>query len=351
MIKRFYIIISLLSCIFVLEAKLNWAAYPAGGFSDETGISIGALSYLRFLPDIPDSTVRYNSLYVLAKYTTKKQFELSLRPELFWDNGNNKFSANIEFERWPTKYYGIGNEMDFDNWEKYTPETYYIDLEISRRVFANLSISALSDIKTFEVVKNVEPSELAIYNDFTLVSGLGIGLTWDSRNGQYYPTKGIFGKYTLQVFDELWGTDYEFSQQLLDLRQYLAVTRQSVLSWQFITGISGGEVPYYKLFRLDKDMRGIPANLHRDKNFSVLRSEYKIFPWHGYYTGKIGFAGFLEFGSVFDQIEKYQLIQNKINYGAGFRYTILPGDKLNFRVDAGFGENGMQLTIMGTEEF
>ncbi len=334
-----------------LTAKVEWAAYPAGGYSDETDLSFGLLAYLRFTPEIQDSSKKVNSVYFLSKYTLKDQFIFALNPELYYQNGKYRLNSNLEFRSWPTTFYGIGNNTDLDDSEEYTPESYFIDFELSRKLISNLSISIQTDFSSFQIKKIETDSALEIYKKYSQASAIGLGLCWDSRNGQFYPTKGFYGKYNVNFFDDLFSSDYSFIQHSFDIRQFLKVSSKSVLSWQFIGAFSSGNVPFFKKYRLDNNMRGIPANLHIDENFSVLRSEYKIFPWRGYFSQKIGFATFLEFGSVFDKLENYQIKDNKINYGAGFRYTIIPGDKLNFRIDVGFGENGQQLTIMASEEF
>jgi len=343
----------LLVTLFAIQliAKVDWAAYPAGGYSDETDLSFGLLAYLRFSPKIQDSSKKINSAYFLSKYTLKKQFLFALNTEIFSNNGKYKLNSNLEFRSWPTTFYGIGNNTNLDNSEKYTPESYSLDFELSKKVFSNLSVSIQTNLSSFQVNKIKNNSELSIYKDRSQASALGVGVFWDNRNAQFYPTKGFYGEYKVNFSKDLFFSDYSFTQHFFDFRQFYKLSAKSVLSWQFVGALSSGSVPFFKKYRLDYYMRGIPANLHIDDNFSVLRSEYKIFPLNGHYSQRIGFATFLESGSVFNKLENFQIEDNKINYGFGFRYTIIPEDKLNFRFDVGFGENGHILTIMASEEF
>ncbi|MFO7896389.1 MAG: BamA/TamA family outer membrane protein [Candidatus Cloacimonadales bacterium] len=349
--KRILIILLLTCSAVALWAKLDWAAYPAGGYSNETGVEIGALSYIRNLPATADSLNRYDSLYFLAKYTTKNQFVFSLMPEIFLAQKRYAARAKLELERWPTNFYGIGINTDFDNYTRFTPVSYYLNFELSRKLSDYYSLSTLVDAKFYEVIKYDEGCCLAKYEELSLSSGWGMAITRDSRNGQYYPTAGSYLKLSSTLYDQYLGSDYDFYQIDLDARKYFSLNTKSVWNWQFVAGLGSGDVPFFKLHNLDDNMRGIPARLHQDKNMAVLRTEYKIFPWSGSFTQKLGFATFLEYGSVFADWENYQFSDNKINYGVGFRYTLFAGDRLNFRVDVGFGENGSEFTIMGTEAF
>lgn len=354
--KRFFVIALILFSV-VLSAKLNWAVFPAGGFNNETGVSVGAISFLRFVPakadstHKADSTQKIDSIYLFSMYTQKKQFLISIKPEIHFAKDLYTFSSELDFRKWPSSYYGIGNDNDPDMEERYTPQDYFFDLGISRNLKKYLALSVHASTNAYEILKHEENSYLQIYNDMTNAIGLGIGAKWDSRDAQYYPTKGIYLDISKTIYDKNLKSDYNFSQNYLDLRTYYALNDESLFSWQLISAFSTSNTPFFKLYRLDKYMRGTPSNLSKDRNILVLRNEYKIFPWHGKITKKIGFATFLELGNVFDKIDNYKILENKINYGLGLRYTILPGDKLNFRVDMGFGEHGTEMTIMGTESF
>ena len=347
--KNFLIIFCLISISAI--AKLEFAAYPAGGFSNETGIEAGLLSYLRFLPTPPDSTSQFNSVYFLSKFSTKKQFVLQVTPDIFFKKNIYNISTPLKFQQWPTSYYGIGNSTDINNSERYTPLIYSAKISLSRKIVEKISASIHYDWQSFEIIKHKTGSKLEVYNSPSISSGVGFKLIRNSSNAHYYPTSGSIQKFIFTKYNSAIGSDNNFSKCSFDLRKYISLNKLCVLSFQAYAGFSQGDIPLNRMYELDDFMRGIPTNLHPDANIAVVCSEFKIFPWRGDYSKRIGFATFLEIGNVFDEFSNYEISENKINYGLGFRYSLFSGDRLNFRFDIGFGENGSEITIKAREAF
>ena len=349
---RLFFLLIFISFSNIIFAKTEFLLYPAGGYSDETGFEIGALSFLRFVPVKADSISNQNSnIYLLAKCSTQKQFLFSFLPQIYLQDKNYLTSFNLEFRKWPSDFYGIGKDADYLSSERYTPLSYFLGGKIERKILERIFFSLQYDAEYYKIIDFEENSFLQKYHKSSLTSGASFGVIYDSRNGISYPTSGSYSSFSVSSHHHILGSDYDFVSSLLDVRKYFSINDLSVLSFQIFAGIASGDVPFFRLYRLDDYLRGVPTNLHKDSNMGIIRSEYKFFPWQGAITKKIVFATFLELGNVFESIENYEISKNIFNYGFGFRYTLFKGDRLNFRFDLGFGEHEMQIIIMASEAF
>ena len=81
-------------------------------------------------------------------------------------------------------------------------------------------------------------------------------------------------------------------------------------------------------------MRGFYEGRFRDKKYFSLQTEFrtKLF-WR---FGMVVFAGL---GDVAGRFPDFKLTKLKYSYGVGGRFRIDPKEKLDVRVDLGFGKN------------
>ena len=84
-----------------------------------------------------------------------------------------------------------------------------------------------------------------------------------------------------------------------------------------------------------------------DKNLLTFQAEYRrnIF-------GDVGLVLFAGAGDVANHFDGFRPSEFKLGAGFGFRYTILPENKLNLRFDFGFGTYGnSSMTFLPGEAF
>jgi hypothetical protein len=84
-----------------------------------------------------------------------------------------------------------------------------------------------------------------------------------------------------------------------------------------------------------------------DKNLLTLQAEYRM-----NILEKLGLVLFAGMGDVANHFSNFNPAEFKFGAGFGFRYSILPENKLNLRFDFGIGTNGnSSMTFLPGEAF
>ena len=109
-----------------------------------------------------------------------------------------------------------------------------------------------------------------------------------------------------------------------------------------------GQVPFLDMSSVGNDdlLRGYPKNRFRDVNFLGGQLEYR-FPlfWR---FGMVTFAGM---GDVFNKHKELGLNHVKYSVGAGLRFVVNPAERLNIRIDYGYGREGGYFYFVVAESF
>jgi outer membrane protein assembly factor BamA len=94
-------------------------------------------------------------------------------------------------------------------------------------------------------------------------------------------------------------------------------------------------------------MHGYYFGRYRDKNMITFQTEYRLpLFWR---FGAVGFAGF---GDVADDINKFRMKEFKYSMGFGLRFMFDAQEKINARMNSGFGKDGnLGLYAMVVEAF
>jgi hypothetical protein len=90
-------------------------------------------------------------------------------------------------------------------------------------------------------------------------------------------------------------------------------------------------------------MRGYYLGRFRDRNMIAVQAEYRIVPiwWR---LGAVVFGGF---GDVADEPGDFALGDLKYSIGGGFRFLLIPAERIALRADFGFGDgdSGFYITL------
>lgn len=181
-----------------------------------------------------------------------------------------------------------------------------------------------------------------------VASGAGILANWDTRNNIFYPSMGSFYQFSATRFSEALGSDYDFSRFNLDIRQYFPLSSSQVLAIQGYVNIITGK-PTFQLLSLfggERLMRGYYLGRYRDKNMVAFQMEYRRPVWWRF--GLVGFAGF---GEVANKISRFERKNFKHSVGWGIRYLFSREEKINLRLDFGYGKGASGVYINIGEAF
>jgi hypothetical protein len=335
-----------------VERKTSFAAYPAFGYTLETNFIIGpvAVMTLKSRDESQDEYIRQSTFTPLALYTFRNQFLAELNLTYFFKNGNN-LNIAPKYYSFPDYYFGLGNDNDPDVSESYTNRYFQVNGQMYFPLSTTTFIGTAFDLHFTSLTEIENGGQLEVDNPIGIDGGtlIGIGPAFklDSRDNSIYPTKGNLLVASALIY-EFGG--FSFTSYLVDLRKYVTVRNdKNVLAFQFSSRMtSGDEVPFYKLPQLGgaNQLRGIAnASLYRDRQMFFSQLEYRRHIWWRF--GLVAFAGF---GDVSNQWSGFDTSTLKYVGGLGYRFQVLPKDKLNLRIDFGVSQNGQTGFYVGMQE-
>jgi outer membrane protein assembly factor BamA len=321
---------------------------PVIFYQPETGLGFGltAINYYRVTPG--DTISPPSSLSLVGIYTTKNQLIFGVWGDMYVHEDRWRISSAVSYSKFPTKYWGIGNDTPDSAEEDYTPRTLTLRLWPQKRIgkgwYAGFAAS-LIDREITEVSEGgLIESGLAPGSDDEQALGLGGSLIRDTRDNTVFPRRGSYHKLLVDLFADVGFADNGFGLYTLDLRKYFPVARTHVLAVQALGIATSGEPPFDQYPQLGGEslLRGYFQGRYRDRSLLAFQGEYRLpVVW------RIGAAGFVGIGQVASEIRDFGLDRFWVAGGAGLRFLLARKEGLNIRADFAFGEesSGFYLSV------
>ena len=319
--------------------KHHFLVLPIIARSIETDWSFGAAVSSTFhLKSQTDSFTRTSNLQALALYSIKKQFVAAINGSIYFPGEKYILNQQISYSYFPDKFWGLGKHTPDSNEEPYTYNQFYIYLHPQRLLGNKLFLGVLYE---FQKLWNIQYEAGGLFDKENIygrygyeVSGMGLSLTYDTRNNAFAPDRGMMMQTHFEHFTHLLGSDFEYTNYVIDLRKFLRIYRHQVLALQAYGLFNTGEVPIRSLAALGgaNSMRGYYNGRYRDNNQYVFQAEYRIpLFW------RLGCVAFTDFGNVSKRLEDLTIKYLKYSYGAGLRIALSKAERLNLRLDYGIG--------------
>jgi outer membrane protein assembly factor BamA len=320
--------------------------------SIETGWSFGVASASTFHLNANDTLIRTSNVQALALYTTRSQLVLVLNGSIYFPGERYILNQQLSYSSFPDKFWGLGKTASDSNKENYKFKQYYVYLHPQRRVGANLFLGVIYE---FQRVFGVEYTPGSLFDKENIlgrdgyhVSGLGLSFTYDTRNNAFSPDRGTMLQFYFDHFMPLLGSNYRYTNYVLDFRRFIRIHDQQILALQAYGFFNAGEVPLRSLAYLGgaNSMRGYYAGRYRDKNQATIQAEYRVpLFWR---LGAVGFGGI---GNVGPELKDLNFQDCKFSYGGGLRIALNRAEKLNLRLDYGLGQHSQGFYLQLGEAF
>jgi outer membrane protein assembly factor BamA len=326
-------------------------AIPIVYYTPETSLAFGAGGVYTFRLGVHKEQTRPTSLWMFLVYTLKKQLQAKFMPEVYFANNDYVLNGTLKFEKFPQKFFGVGNDTEEAAEELYTPQTIGFDVAFQRRFLSHLYAGVKYEFESTKILESAPDGLLAsgelLGSRGGVVSGVGLNLSWDSRDNNLYPRRGQYFRFFTGFYGRVLGSDFNFTSSELDLRSYFPV-RRSVLALKAYLGTRGGSPPFYRLSLLGGEslLRGYYLGRFRDKGMLLLQAEYRLPLWK-----RFGLVGFTGLGDVFETLSGLRVNQLKHSLGAGLRYRIDAKEGTNLRMDFAWGKKSFGLYFTATESF
>jgi outer membrane protein assembly factor BamA len=323
-------------------------ALPIAYYTPETRWAVGGGGLATFNFSSDSLGARRSSITFGAVYTQLNQVLLYFPFQLFPKNNQYWISGELAYYKYTYNYFGVGNEQPVEYVEQYDALYPRLQLNLSRQVRSGLFVGLRYAYDDY-VFSNLEPGGQLEQGAVTgasggRVSGLGLGMNFDTRNSIFFPEKGWW-------IDAVWlkearwtGSDFRYDRWTLDISRYQRVGNELVWALNGLATLSAGDIPFFQMPRMGgiKRMRGYLDGKYRGQQMVLLQTEFRrpLF-WR---VGAVVFGGL---GWVAEGLGEVEWRHTRYNYGFGFRFSMDRAQKINVRLDFGYGyrSRGTYLTI------
>ena len=317
----------------------HWFVFPFAFYTPETDWAFGAGGNINYTID---SLSNPSSISGSGYYTVNKQYNLGASAAIYTNQNKTLYNLSFNYSNVFDYFYGIGpSSPDISN-DEYLQKNILIDVKYQRQVFdkrfkiggeftrRNMAVLDNKD-NPLLVANSVEGSEGGI------TSGLGILTSWDSRDNIFYPSNGGYYQFNIIFYSQAFGSDFDFNQYILDFRRFLGITKNQVIALQVYYAFDTAYPPFYSLPLLggSTNMRGYIKGRYRDNNYYNLQAEYRV----AQLVWRFGIVIFGGIGDVAPEIGKFTIATVKPTYGFGIRLRIEEVEKLDLKMDIGWGQN------------
>ena len=332
--------------------KPRLIAIPFLYYSPETKLAFGGGGVLTFRAGRKKAETRASSVWAFGTYNLARQFQVVVKPEIYFSRNSFFLSGNLRYERTPQKFFGVGNDMPGSAEESYTPRVVTVQVGVKKKFLGHLFAGVQYEFEQMTMEK-VEPGGVLEAGEIPgsrggQLSGFGASLDWDTRDAVIFPRKGVFLQFTADTYGAMTGSDFTFTGLKFDFRKYVPVAPDQVLAIQALFKSGSGEVPFHKLALLGGEslLRGYYRGRYRDRDILAVQAEYRVTVWK-----RIGVAGFAGVADVFPRLAEFRLGHLKYSAGTGVRYMVNKREGTNLRMDMAWGKGSFGLYFTAQEAF
>lgn len=330
-----------------IDFKTKIIALPILFFSPETNLGFGAASMFTFKTDKSNKSLRPSQINVGGAYTLENQILSYASFDVWAKNNDIVIDGEIGYYRFFYYFWGIGEEPRVQ--EQFSVNFPRLRFEGYHRIKDDFYGGLKLTFDAFDITQRETGGRLE--NDLYYpganggkIAGAGIGLKYDTRNHNFYPTKGYNVYLSYERFDKGIGSDFNYHLLWLNAIRYFDLKKDRVIAANIYGRFTNGEVPFFHLSGVggNSRMRGYYEGFHRDKQLVGWQVEYRspLF-W------RIGFVAFAGNAIVGASITQLKIKNIKTTAGLGLRFKLDKERKINLRADYGMSKetNGFYFTI------
>ncbi|WP_264564889.1 BamA/TamA family outer membrane protein [Flavobacterium sp. N3904] len=323
------------------EAFFRVFPVPIYGYTTEAGNIYGLTKFNVLNLSKKDTISKPSKLTELVTFSSKGRVNVVLGGQLFFKENKYQIQSYVYYQKQPQYIFGIGNDVtkateeaiNFDRVKFYSnnlmqiEKNLYVGIPIEFANYWNMQIPADS----FLIQDNV-PGVTGGYD-----VGAGFSGLYDTRKNPYNPQQGEYCMSSLVFHPKFFGSTYQFTNFILDMRKYYNPWLKHIIAVQAYTSNAFGDTPFYDLSLMggSDQMRGYYQGAYRDKVLIDGQIEYRMPVWNIF-----GVVGFVGTGRVFESYKDVSFETWRVSYGGGLRIMVDSKHQTNLRLDCGFGEGG-----------
>jgi len=221
-----------------------------------------------------------------------------------------------------------------------------------KRIFKSWYIGA--DVNfDYEYNLKLDPNKELVQGDIVgfrggTTVGAGLVATWDTRDNAIHTYSGHSFQLSTYFNTPILGSDFNYNRYAVVYRGFKRIGKSGVLALNVVGQFTSGEVAFLDLPRAggDQFLRGYASYRYRDRHRTAMQVEYRLpLFWR---IGAVAFAGF---GDVYDSPKDVSMSTIKYSYGGGLRLSLNRTERINLRLDYGWGRNSSAFYLAIIESF
>ena len=343
------------------QPKVALTILPAVSASPSVGLLLGVSgnAVTRFGPE---SETSLSTISASVSYTTKSQFNVLLRSNVFTSGNRWKFEGDWRYLDTNQPTYGLGraqpnsfeSPMDFNLLRFY--ETVYRETVRGLLVGFGYHMNDYFNIEDHDAKPGVTTPFLD-YNGGqtvtqTLSSGVSLNLLSETRDNPINATRGHYARLSLRMFPTWLGSDDSWQAVEAEGRIYpMPFGGRSVLALWGLAWLTFGKPPYLDLPAIGWDYNNRTGRAYaqgriRSSDMLYAEAEYRM-PLSR--DGLWGAVSFLNLTSTTDpELNRWEAPD--VGWGIGLRIKLNKHSRSNITIDWGFGAEGTVGIFLGTGE-
>ncbi|MGL4333109.1 MAG: BamA/TamA family outer membrane protein [Bacteroidales bacterium] len=328
--------------------KFDFSIIGGPHYSSDIKLGIGLVAAGLFRADKENRKIPPSDVSFYADITTTGYYLLGVRGHTYFKGGKYLVNYNGYFYSMPAQFYKQGYRNGIDNnYTKYMRLENQLKIDFLYRIFQNGYIGTnlnfnYSSGRKFKDIEFLEGQSKSFIN-----TGIGILFEYDSRDFIPNAYKGIFFKLDQKFYPRFLGNKINFNRTEVFFDVYKQLWKGSVLAFDFHTLLNYGttEIPWAMdaVMGGSYRMRGYYEGRFRDKCMSEVQLELRQKIWR-----RNGITIWLGAGNIYPELKSFTLKETLPNWGIGYRWEFK--NRINVRLDFGFGKDGQSGFIFGINE-
>jgi len=327
---------------------------PLVFYSPDTRWAFGAAgAYVFHINDKKNSLSpsRASNYRFAVNYTQNQQSDFWSEWSVFTKAERYYLKGEFRVRSFPDVFYGLGNTTKVNDKEEYAYNLISFKIlglkQLYRYFFLGFDYH-LTRQYDFAYPKGQINTLNLIGNTGGTGSALGLASIYDDRDNVMNPYKGTYAEVSSYLYRTELGGTYNFDVINAEFRKYIMIKPKHIIAFQSKARIATGDVPLIDMSMIGGDdlLRSYARNRFRDKNMFGAQVEYR-FPviW------RFGMTTFAGVGDVFNRTTDLNLNYLKYCLGGGLRFLMNSSERLNVRIDYGYGPDGGQYYVSFAEAF
>jgi hypothetical protein len=188
------------------KPKSGWAALPIGTYAPETQLGLGGFASHFFRVGKVPPRSRPSSVSIVGLYTMEQQLIAELIPEIYWDEQRWHVWSRVDYRRYPTLTWGVGQDAPKSSREAYTEDRLRWMATVDHSIDGPLRLAGKLEA-IYVTFRNLDPGGsleqgLLPGSAGGRTVGIGPGLIWDTRDHMLQPHEGELYELAVMTWGE-----------------------------------------------------------------------------------------------------------------------------------------------------